>query len=298
MKSIKEIILEKKLSLSIIILYCAVCGFFITLILIDYDYQESIVKEDGYMEWMEVIFYGVASALFLYLCLKLVPKSDFPRLGKIFYIGFFLLFFIIMMEEISWGQRIFNFETPEDLREVNYQDETTIHNIGGEFEFYLYIGLGIFLFTITLLFPILNLTINRFRGFITFNAVPVVQKNLINGFALSSLFYYQEHAISNSIFFGICIHIPLVLTLILRKNEKMKFLDFPLLTSLIIFLMGLIIIYITFLPKNHEWMLYEIREFLYGLSFLIFGILLVFAHHKEDATFKKENSNSDQHNSI
>jgi hypothetical protein len=32
-------------------------------------------------------------------------------------------------EEISWGQRIFNFKTPELFREINVQHEFNIHNI-------------------------------------------------------------------------------------------------------------------------------------------------------------------------
>jgi hypothetical protein len=34
-------------------------------------------------------------------------------------------------EEISWGQRIFGWETPEALEEINRQGETTLHNIQG-----------------------------------------------------------------------------------------------------------------------------------------------------------------------
>lgn len=34
-----------------------------------------------------------------------------------------------MLEEISWGQRIFGFETPELLQRYNLQKETNIHNL-------------------------------------------------------------------------------------------------------------------------------------------------------------------------
>ena len=33
------------------------------------------------------------------------------------------------MEEISWGQRIFDIDTPEALKEVNVQKEINIHNL-------------------------------------------------------------------------------------------------------------------------------------------------------------------------
>jgi len=41
-------------------------------------------------------------------------------LGAVFVIG----------EEISWGQRILGFATPESLEDVNNQGETNIHNVG------------------------------------------------------------------------------------------------------------------------------------------------------------------------
>lgn len=49
-------------------------------------------------------------------------------------------------EEISWGQRILGFETPDALREVNRQDEFTLHNVGQSldvFKFLMFVGGGI-----------------------------------------------------------------------------------------------------------------------------------------------------------
>jgi hypothetical protein len=50
---------------------------------------------------------------------------------KILFTLFLILgigFFFIAFEEISWGQRIFDFENPDWFPE-NIQDETTIHNL-------------------------------------------------------------------------------------------------------------------------------------------------------------------------
>lgn len=33
------------------------------------------------------------------------------------------------MEEIAWGQKLFGFETPEKIREINFQGELTFHNL-------------------------------------------------------------------------------------------------------------------------------------------------------------------------
>ena len=40
-----------------------------------------------------------------------------------------LAFFLFAMEEISWGQRIVGFDSPEALIGVNQQGEATIHNL-------------------------------------------------------------------------------------------------------------------------------------------------------------------------
>jgi hypothetical protein len=49
-----------------------------------------------------------------------------------------MFFFILGMEEISWGQRIFNWETPEAWSKVNYQDETNVHNLFNPILKYIY----------------------------------------------------------------------------------------------------------------------------------------------------------------
>ncbi len=45
----------------------------------------------------------------------------------LFAVGFFMLF----GEEISWGQRLLGFETPEAFKEINVQDEFNLHNLAG-----------------------------------------------------------------------------------------------------------------------------------------------------------------------
>jgi len=37
--------------------------------------------------------------------------------------------FLSAMEEISWGQRLFGWGTPAALEEINFQGETTLHNV-------------------------------------------------------------------------------------------------------------------------------------------------------------------------
>jgi hypothetical protein len=47
------------------------------------------------------------------------------------FIGF--VFLIAAFEEISWGQRVLGFDTPDKLLEINQQDEFNFHNIDKKF---------------------------------------------------------------------------------------------------------------------------------------------------------------------
>ena len=61
---------------------------------------------------------------------KLVQRQHrkHHRFEMLFYLLFSLFFFFFAMEEISWGQQLFGFSTPEFWRVRNAQDELTLHN--------------------------------------------------------------------------------------------------------------------------------------------------------------------------
>ena len=57
-------------------------------------------------------------------------KVGRPMLVWGFYAAVAVVVFLIGMEEISWGQWIFFWRTPEAVKEINSQGETNLHNIG------------------------------------------------------------------------------------------------------------------------------------------------------------------------
>jgi hypothetical protein len=64
------------------------------------------------------------------------------------------------MEEISWGQRIFGFATPEAVKNINSQKELNIHNISNRHTWIAYMILsaygtfsGVLLAAVALRFP-------------------------------------------------------------------------------------------------------------------------------------------------
>lgn len=82
------------------------------------------VSEDGYIEYLTAFFLLLTS---LYCLFKSLYIRN--RWHSIFFGLMALLFFFGFGEEISWGQRIFGFETPEGLKRINSQQEFNVHNI-------------------------------------------------------------------------------------------------------------------------------------------------------------------------
>ena len=94
-------------------------------------FEGSYVREDGVIEWLTVL------ALFLSMLLNMYRIRILkPFRNKSFILGlyaFVFLFFFGMMEEISWGQRIweqfFDFRVPEFFQQYNTQREMNFHNL-------------------------------------------------------------------------------------------------------------------------------------------------------------------------
>ena len=90
------------------------------------------VPEDHFFEIIGAFSLFVTSFLFLYsfgIARKSLDKTWISLIKRLIYLGLALLFFFGAGEEISWGQRIFGFETPESLAQVNKQDELNLHNL-------------------------------------------------------------------------------------------------------------------------------------------------------------------------
>lgn len=89
--------------------------------------------EDNLIETLGAFFLLAASILY-FACYWLSSRlskdtSHLHRKRNGFYIFLAVIFFIGFGEEISWGQRIFDWKTPNFFIEINRQGETNIHNI-------------------------------------------------------------------------------------------------------------------------------------------------------------------------
>lgn len=88
-----------------------------------------LAREDGPVEWLTFLVYLAALPFALALARRLVQAQQ-PLLALLFGLLAFGMF-LVAMEEISWGQRVFGVPTPDGLAGINQKQELNFHNIGG-----------------------------------------------------------------------------------------------------------------------------------------------------------------------
>lgn len=86
-----------------------------------------IVEDDHLVEYSQFFLLLFSSVICLFLRKYWWSKE---RLLGILFLLLAIGCFFVAGEEISWGQRLLGIETPEQLAEINMQEEMTIHNIG------------------------------------------------------------------------------------------------------------------------------------------------------------------------
>jgi hypothetical protein len=95
-----------------------------------------VMEEDYLVEWLQFGLILAVSLLFAVLGTRLI--RDGQRAPGLFYALLAAGTFFIAGEEISWGQRVFGWTTPEDLETINAQQEISVHNIYGFHQWFIY----------------------------------------------------------------------------------------------------------------------------------------------------------------
>ncbi len=110
-----------------------ILGIYYAFVLGQQRFELEYVVEDGVIEYGTALF---LLAIGLYNLSKFIKyRQSHKLLWSVGTLLLALLFIFGAGEEISWGQRLFGFETPDSLKEINRQDETTLHNIRiGDFD--------------------------------------------------------------------------------------------------------------------------------------------------------------------
>ena len=93
-----------------------------------------LTREDGIVEMLGALMFLAASVAFLVTYYRSAESAGespagITRRRNLVYLLLGLLFMFGFLEEISWGQRLLNFGSPEVFAEANRQGETNIHNL-------------------------------------------------------------------------------------------------------------------------------------------------------------------------
>ena len=152
----------------------------------------SLAREDGPFEYGTAAIFLVASLSAAVLFARSESGNDlrlFRTRRNVFYLLLSLLFAFGAGEEISWGQRIIEFDTPEAIRRINVNGEFNIHNLWlfdrrgtaahSESPLLVFLAMAIdrmfsmFWLTYCVLIPILNHAIGRVARFARHINLPI-----------------------------------------------------------------------------------------------------------------------------
>ncbi|SFC72462.1 hypothetical protein [Tropicimonas isoalkanivorans] len=87
-----------------------------------------IIREDGPVEWLTALAYVAASVIAIVVAFRIRRES---WVLFALYLVFAAGLFVIAGEEASWGQRIFDYGTPEAVAQINQKNEFNLHNMKG-----------------------------------------------------------------------------------------------------------------------------------------------------------------------
>lgn len=87
----------------------------------------KLIEEDGWIENAQAGFFLLSALIGFYSLKRLKFETNLLIYLLLFGLNSLLLF--CFFEEISWGQRIFGFETNEYFQKHNFQNETNLHNL-------------------------------------------------------------------------------------------------------------------------------------------------------------------------
>jgi hypothetical protein len=193
---LKQNLMISKGFIATTVLSLAFFAVFIIWMILDIETLRRRTAEDDVIESITSILFLV-SAIGFYI---VMAKSEFLKQrgtkgAYLMTLAWCLLMVVFAGEEISWGQRIFGFSTPDPLMEVNLQSEFNIHNIaivdnlmGGKYRY-----LSIMMFMTGLFIPLFAMTRfgRRICQYFAFPVAPLRYVTLFVGAYIFGKYFHQ-----------------------------------------------------------------------------------------------------------
>ncbi|MFA8433825.1 MAG: hypothetical protein ACEPOZ_04850 [Marinifilaceae bacterium] len=231
------------------------------ILLLNPNFYNSITLEDGLIEYLGFAFLLLTAIFLLVSGTKSVSKPE-----SLVLCAMGLLFFFMAGEEISWGQRWFQIETPTLLLEINHQKELNLHNINKQYFIWL-VEAGTLIFTVAgAAFCIAGIT--------RLWHIPLPNEWIISCFALSAFYYqYPQGEFHFRLLHFNAIPVVALLTYSIVKKQRTMFgvsLSNLLVLALLVFLH---LSYHENFPANGNGA-YEISETLFALSCMAYALYI------------------------
>ena len=239
---------------------------------------QALSREDYWVENLTAVWFLLAG-LVLFVT-ALAERRSFRR-GAYILVGMAMMF--AAGEEISWGQRIFGFATPDLLMRLNDQEEFTVHNIiNGVFDI-IYLNGALILCMVT--------SAAFFCRKDKLFGIPLPSIPLMLGFLITLSYdtgINREIGIFSGVEFGEYItglRRSFGLILVEEKGLLLLFFIFTLLSgqvrlaiaSAATLALVLALTYVNFHSDVSTGSLYEVREYLFGVGCLFYCLELLLA---------------------
>ena len=168
---------------------------FLTIVLTAHiDGYETLLKdmsrENGFFETLSVIILLAISLQGVYYSVK--NRATLPKLIYILSLLLAAVAFVAAMEEISWGQQIFHFQSEGIFKEANLQHETNLHNfIAPElFSSIIYVSIYTYFVFMPLIIKMLSTKTSLFNLLLPY--LPSLHVTLIILFSASFQAYFYD----------------------------------------------------------------------------------------------------------
>jgi hypothetical protein len=99
-----------------------------SILLTDLQTVQSLAGDERFVEMLGALAYAGAS-LCCFLAARRTRDAGSQHMQRVFLIGLGVVFFFACGEELSWGQHLLGFKTPEAIEHMNRQAEFNLHNL-------------------------------------------------------------------------------------------------------------------------------------------------------------------------
>ena len=244
--------------------------YFLTAIAVEDGYV--LLTEDHLFEYLTAAFY-LASGL---VCLiGFVTFRGATPCTRFWLVGWSVLFLLVALEEISWGQRFFGIDTPDFLASRNLQKETNFHNLDSEVVNRSFAACAS---AVGVVLPALVLLSKRAESPDRRFGVPLPPRDLMIPFALAFAFVVPAWAASapeTEVLTGLAfLWVCFIMFRKWRRSEaEITRLNFSHLRAGLVGIVGIQVVLSVFEGNlGHRSHASEIKEFLFSVCFLAFAL--------------------------